>query len=196
MVKLKCHVSRHAIAYVALFVALSGGAYAASLPRGSVGTAQLKKNAVTSPKVKNGALLRKDFKSGQLPRGEQGPQGPQGPAGIATIRAVDGPASPQCANGSGGCQVASSNATCPAGSFVVGGGFDASGIDQVVGYAKRVSGTTFGVIAINYSSTPETVQAQAICASGPGLAATARVARGSVAEMLGKLRELRLDLER
>jgi hypothetical protein len=38
-------------------------------------------NAVTSPKVKNGSLLRKDFRSGQLPAGPQGPQGPRGPQG-------------------------------------------------------------------------------------------------------------------
>jgi hypothetical protein len=57
----------NAVSLLALFVALGGGAYAASqLPKGSVGTKQLKDNAVISSKVKNGSLLAKDFKAGQL----------------------------------------------------------------------------------------------------------------------------------
>jgi hypothetical protein len=51
------------------------------LAKNSVGTPQLKKNAVTSVKVKNGSLLAADFKLGQLPAGPQGPQGPKGDAG-------------------------------------------------------------------------------------------------------------------
>jgi hypothetical protein len=53
------------------------------LAKNSVGTPQLKKNAVTSVKVKNGSLLAADFKLGQLPAGPQGPQGPKGDAGAA-----------------------------------------------------------------------------------------------------------------
>ena len=50
----------------ALFVALSGVGYTAIvLPANSVGTKHLKKNAVTSPKVKG--LVTSDFKPGQLP---------------------------------------------------------------------------------------------------------------------------------
>ena len=57
------------IATIALFVALGGTGYAAAkLPRNSVGTPQLKTNAVTSGKVKNGTLLAADFKSGELTR--------------------------------------------------------------------------------------------------------------------------------
>jgi hypothetical protein len=50
------------VALVALFVALSGTGYAVSLnvPNSSVGTAQLKNNAVTSAKVKNGTLVKAD----------------------------------------------------------------------------------------------------------------------------------------
>jgi hypothetical protein len=71
-------------AYLALFIALGGTSYAAaSIPRHSVGTVQLKKGAVTSSKVRNGSLLARDFRNGALPRGPQGPQGPQGPAGPA-----------------------------------------------------------------------------------------------------------------
>jgi len=45
------------IATIALFIALSGGAYAASqLPKNSVGSRQLKKNSVTAAKIKDGAV--------------------------------------------------------------------------------------------------------------------------------------------
>src|SRR2546421_176020 len=83
-----------AISLVALFVALGGGAYAATqLPKDSVGTRQLKKNAVVSSKVKNGSLLRRGFKAGQLPRGpkgDQGPKGNQGPTGPLTTTLPSG----------------------------------------------------------------------------------------------------------
>ena len=52
------------IAVIALVIALGGTSYAAvTLPRNSVGTAQLKNNAVTSLKVANNSLLKADFTS-------------------------------------------------------------------------------------------------------------------------------------
>jgi hypothetical protein len=67
------------MATIAVFVALGGGAYAAlRVPKNSVGSKQLKANAVNSSKVKNGSLLEGDFKAGQLPAGPQGPKGVQG----------------------------------------------------------------------------------------------------------------------
>src|SRR3954453_11078628 len=69
-------------ATLALVFAITGGAYAAiQLPKDSVGAKQLKRNAVRSAKVKNGSLLAKDFKAGQLPAGARGPQGPKGEMG-------------------------------------------------------------------------------------------------------------------
>jgi hypothetical protein len=70
------------VACIALVFAMTGAGYAAGmLGPNTVGTKQLKKNAVISSKVKNRSLLAVDFKSGQLPRGAQGPQGAQGPPG-------------------------------------------------------------------------------------------------------------------
>src|SRR5204863_5881647 len=70
------------VALLALFVALGGTGYAAlKLPKNSVGTKQLKKNAVNSSKVKNRSLVADDFKAGQLPAGPAGPAGAQGPKG-------------------------------------------------------------------------------------------------------------------
>jgi Collagen triple helix repeat (20 copies) len=74
------------VASLALFLALGGVSYAAvTLPKNSVGSKQIRSNAVTSSKVKDGSLLGKDFKAGQLPagpKGDPGSTGPQGPQGL------------------------------------------------------------------------------------------------------------------
>ncbi len=55
------------ISVIALFVALGGASYAAiKIPKNSVGTKQLKNRAVNSNKVRDGSLLLRDFKSGQV----------------------------------------------------------------------------------------------------------------------------------
>jgi Collagen triple helix repeat (20 copies) len=79
------------LASLALFVALGGSSYAAlQLPKNSVGTQQLKRNAVTSPKVKQGSLLLSDFRASQR-AGLRGPAGPQGAAGATGPRGERGP---------------------------------------------------------------------------------------------------------
>lgn len=95
------HLRAHAVAYLALFTALSGSAYAASaLPKASVGSRQLRTAAVNSAKVKDGSLRAVDFGAGQLPRGERGatgatgergPAGPQGERGPSGYSIFDGP---------------------------------------------------------------------------------------------------------
>jgi hypothetical protein len=71
------------IATLALFLALGGGAYAAfKLPKDSVGSKQIKANAVNSSKVKDGSLLTGDFKTGQIPAGPRGRQGLPGSPGL------------------------------------------------------------------------------------------------------------------
>jgi hypothetical protein len=55
------------ISLVALFVALGGTTYAAtSLPKNSVGTKQIKNNAVTSKKIARGAIGLQTVKSSQV----------------------------------------------------------------------------------------------------------------------------------
>ena len=67
------------MATIAVFLALGGGAYAASkLPRNSVSAKQIKRDAVNTAKVKDGSLLAKDFRDGQLPAGGPGPAGADG----------------------------------------------------------------------------------------------------------------------
>jgi hypothetical protein len=72
------------VACLALTVALGETSYATVsrlIPRDSVGTKQLKDDAVTSAKVRNFSLRAWDFKRNTLPDGAPGPQGPAGPAG-------------------------------------------------------------------------------------------------------------------
>jgi hypothetical protein len=60
---LATYLRQHHVGLLALFIALSGTAYAATLPRNSVGTPQLKKNAVTAPKIKKNAVTTAKIKN-------------------------------------------------------------------------------------------------------------------------------------
>jgi hypothetical protein len=100
------HVRNHGVAYLALFVALSGTSYAATqLPKDSVGPAQLRKDAVTSGDVKNGTLTKSDLAKGVLtsgPQGDPGVAGPPGPSGAAGPQGPPGDTGPQGATGATG----------------------------------------------------------------------------------------------
>jgi hypothetical protein len=92
----------NAIATLALFVALGGGAYAAiALPRDSVTSKQIAPGAVGSSEVRDASLRRSDFRAGELPAGDQGPAGPfgppgpAGPAGLQGAAGDPGPAGPK-----------------------------------------------------------------------------------------------------
>ncbi|HEX9968429.1 MAG TPA: hypothetical protein VGB06_10850 [Solirubrobacterales bacterium] len=112
------------ISTIALFVALGGASYAAlEIPKGSVGTPQLKRGAVTSGKVRDGSIRLSDLNPDSLkrlpgrpigppigrgipgppgPAGPPGPTGPTGPAGpvpIDTGPPLPGPPGPTGATG-------------------------------------------------------------------------------------------------
>lgn len=80
-------------ATLALFIALGGGAYAATqLPRNSVDTAQLKREAVTAGKIAK--KTRAQLRGNRGPAGPEGPQGKtgkQGPRGATGARGAQGP---------------------------------------------------------------------------------------------------------
>jgi hypothetical protein len=90
----RTHLSfANVISMCALFVALGGVSYAAlKIPRNSVGSKQIKANAVKGPKVKPGSLRASDFRAGDLPEGEQGPPGPQGVPGQQGLQGPAGAA--------------------------------------------------------------------------------------------------------
>lgn len=87
------------VASIALFIALGGTSY--GLATGSIGSREIKNNAVRGKDIRNGTigsrdvkdgdLLAEDFKAGQLPAGERGLQGPPGPQGDKGERGLPGP---------------------------------------------------------------------------------------------------------
>src|SRR3954469_1578939 len=104
------YLRRHHVGLLALFLAMSGTAYAATLPRNSVGTAQLKPNAVTSAKVKDGSLRLSDFARGQLPPSLAGPKGAAGAAGAQGPAGVPGAPGPAGVPGLDGSALAAGEA--------------------------------------------------------------------------------------
>ncbi len=91
--RLAHYVGRHHLALLALFVALGGTSYATvhNVPKASVGTPELKRNAVKAAKIApnavraahvlNGSLLSDDFRAGQIPQGPKGEKGDKGDKG-------------------------------------------------------------------------------------------------------------------
>ena len=120
----------------ALLVAVLGvtplgeAAYHAAVPRNSVGTLQLQRNAVKAAKVApnavrtghvlDGSLLVEDFKAGQIPQGPKGDKGDKGDKGtdaatkIVIVRVVGNSATPG--------NVSQATASCGQGQRLVGGG--------------------------------------------------------------------------
>jgi len=93
----------NAMSTIAVFIALGGTTYAAvTLPRNSVGSAQIRAKAVGASEIRSGAVRSSELKNGSVTlndmsasartslRGAQGPAGPAGPAGppAATYRAA------------------------------------------------------------------------------------------------------------
>src|SRR4051794_38115378 len=82
---------------IAVFLALGGVGYAAiTIPSNSVGPRQLKKNAVSSSKVKNKSLTIADFAKSTRSKltGKRGPQGTPGAAGTPGTTGATGPTGP------------------------------------------------------------------------------------------------------
>ena len=86
-------------ASLALFLALGGAAYAATqLPKNSVGTNQIRKEAVTA-----GKIAKKTRQQLQGARGPQGPQGPQGKTGKTGPKGATGARGAQGNTGAPSC---------------------------------------------------------------------------------------------
>jgi hypothetical protein len=163
------------VACAALVLALGGVSYAAAvLPESSVGTVQLKKKAVTAPKlransvsgakVKDRTLTAIDFQAGQLPQGPKGDPGAQGPKGDAGAPGISGREYVIGAEVSvnpgqiGGAQV-----TCPAGKKVMGGGGGTEGNAPIVAIGQ-INDSTWAVNIRNNEGVPAQVSANAVCA--------------------------------
>jgi hypothetical protein len=174
------YLRQHHVGLLALFIALGGTAYAASLPRNSVGTAQLKNNAVTSVKVKDHSLLSKDFKAGQLVRGPQGIPGGQGAMGPQGLPGPPGPRGADGRNAATSVSVADSagvtiaagatqaaTASCPPGSTAVGGGgfTDSGDATMTDSFPTDSPPTTWEVDYRDDTVADDVIHASVVCAS-------------------------------
>lgn len=188
------------IAFVALFVALTGTAVADKVIDGG----DVRNNSLTGKDIKNFSLLKKDFKRGQLPGGPQGPQGAPGPAGRAgrdgfgRLEYEYAESVPLAVDDAGFLV-----AECPAGTYPTGGdvaaldageNFLPAGVVSAHGFSIGVDGRPDGWIAFvdNQSGQADVVvYVDAICANAsppaPFLAARAKGAG---------LRPQGVDLER
>lgn len=114
--RLRLHLGRNLVAYLALFVALGGTSYAALTVTGrmvknsSLTGVDLRNESVTGADVRglttrdvrNSSLLPSDFEGGRLPEGPAGEEGPPGPEGPEGAPGPAGPAGPQGPQGSPG----------------------------------------------------------------------------------------------
>ena len=134
-----------------------------AVPRNSVGTIQLKTNAVTSIKVKNGSLLKADFKAGQAPTGPTGPAGPQGPPGLSSLQTV-------FATGViNSTTTRTLTAACPAGKLAIGGGVAVSpvntaGVAVTTSYLANPTTWTASAREINATGVQWGMNVVVICA--------------------------------
>lgn len=94
-----------ALSLTAVVVAIAGAtpigraALAVVLPPGSVGSAQLRNSAVTSPKVKDRSLRAVDFAAGQLPQGPKGDKGDKGDPATSLWASINSNGSVRVARG-------------------------------------------------------------------------------------------------
>jgi hypothetical protein len=95
------------------------------------------------------------------PPGPAGPQGPQGvPGSVSGYERVSG--SPTALDGN---SPKNATADCPSGKVVVGGGYSASGIDDLAVTANgAATNSSWGVVAFETGGNPTwSLQAFAIC---------------------------------
>ena len=156
---------------------LGKAAYDAAVPRNSVGTLQLKRNAVTSSKlapntvrtgqVVDGSLLTADFKAGQIPQGPKGDKGDKGATGAVGISGYEVVVKTATAAGNTSTNVL---ATCPTGKKTLGGSAPVQGgpftgvfFNTVISNVGGPS-ATYQVLAANSNATARNLTVRAVCA--------------------------------
>jgi hypothetical protein len=122
------------VAFIALFIAIGGSSYAVTrLPAGSVGSKQLKKNAVTGAKVKNRSITAADIRVASLAGVASAVNATNATnaghaaaaAGLDRVIYVNQPGTVGPATGDATNTVATitgASATCPLGTLAIGGG--------------------------------------------------------------------------
>ena len=95
-------------------------------------------------------------------RGPRGPRGRRGPAGFGQITIVDGPSVNLTPQGSG---IGTSEASCPSGSTVIGGGWDTTTPPaRIAPNLSHAVGAKWVVTMTNSGGTVGSFNAEAMCA--------------------------------
>jgi len=173
-----------AVAVIALIVACAGTAVAgntlAKVKANSVGSKQIKDDAVKGNHVADGSLSPADF-SGSV----QGPQGPQGPQGVQGQPGQDGEDGDPGLTGLQRVQTqqaianntnAAVDAPCPAGKSPIAGGYEVIGspMDIKVDAPVNSQGSSSAPLnawraqAVNTSGGSSTLRVYAVCATVTG----------------------------
>jgi hypothetical protein len=155
------------VALIALVLGMSGTGYALTLPKHSIGKSQLKTNAVTSAKIKNGTIVSKDINrrtrralKGQIGApGQNGPMGPRGPTGVAGHVGVSGYQVIQVKSAGDSTSFKSLYPECPAGKVLLGGGAQVSG--NVSGVGMVQSGPDFTAADSKWEASAQEISPQA-----------------------------------
>jgi hypothetical protein len=153
------------VASLALFLALGGAAFAATqLPRNSVGTGQLKPEAVTA-----GKIAKKTRNQLQGARGATGPQGAQGKTGKQGAKGATGARGATGATGARG-------ATGAAGADGTGPAF------EVFGSAKAIGATSTPVLGQNLGAGAYVLSADVTIESAAETEVTCNLSGGGEAK--------------
>jgi hypothetical protein len=166
---------------LALFVALGGVSYAAvKLPRNSVGTAQLRKNAVTGVKIKNRAVSASKIGANAV-TGFHVAESTLAAVPEATHAAAAESAKTAASAGSAplsrldyestvttipaGFVTATGATSCPTGLYLTGGGAIVDNdVNAFINDSGPLNRTTWEATGITYGSSPATMTVYAICA--------------------------------
>jgi hypothetical protein len=173
------------VAVIALLDAVSGTAYAAlSIPANSIGTKQLKNDAVTRTKLAANAVVGSKIAPGSLTASSIAPNSLTGAdINVGTLGTVPSAASAPLAkvqivtavgtsgDGSVDTNYTSATATCPSGMYVLGGGVRLGDeADQFVNDAYPSANNAFTTDVANVGAGTPSFTAYAIC--GPAAASS------------------------
>ncbi len=154
------------VASIALFVALGGTGYAAiKLPAKSVGTVQLKSMAVTRAKIADRAIDGSKVKDGSLSAADIAGKLPVAVTadGLARIQRVTSASANDPASADS-YSVKAATASCPAGTFVVGGGASLGDQNaQLVNDSYPSSASSWTANVANGAPTAASFNVYAIC---------------------------------
>jgi hypothetical protein len=142
---------------LALVVALSGGAYAFSVPNNSVGTPQLKDGAVTNPKLDSSAVTGPKVKNKSIAALDLGKSAKK-VFGLDRNQSPDVSMTPN--------EATTVTVDCDAGKVAVGGGFYRSAADVEIFWSYATDDNTWSVSGHPGASTGRNMVAHVICVNG------------------------------